>query len=153
MTIGGQWEDNNMAEYKHYENKFVKMTTQISDVDAEKLEKEADEGIKIYTDYGEFVFFPSSVITDSAGEPIIYIKFNHEEKLALYHYTQHPESRKAVDDLKMVILVANKTSGHNYAVRDIMDYITEIEKVSQQLKDGEIQLKDGIHPDMKDALK
>ena len=96
-----------MAEYKHYENKFVKMTTQISDVDAEKLEKEADEGIKIYTDYGEFVFFPSSVITDSAGEPIIYIKFNHEEKLVTYHHTQHPESRKAANDFKMVIMMTN----------------------------------------------
>lgn len=142
-----------MVEYKHYENKFVKMTTQISDEDAEKLEKDAEGGIKIYTDYGEFVFFPRMVIKDPVGEPILYVKFNGEEKLVTYHYTRHPESRKAVDDLKMIVLAANKTSGHNYAVRDIMDYITEIEKVSQQLKDGEIQLKDGIHPDMKDALK
>lgn len=142
-----------MAEYKHYENKFIKMTTEISDEDAEKLKKDAEGGIKIHTDYGEFVFFPSNVITDPVGEPILYIKFNHKEKLVLYHYTQHPESRKAVNDFKLTIMMTNKISGHNYAVRDIMDYIAEIEKLAQKLKDGEIQLKDGIHPDMKDALK
>lgn len=142
-----------MAEYKHYENKFVKMTTQISDEDAEKLKKDAEGGIKIHTDSGEFVFFPSNVITDPVGDPILYIKFNHKEKLVLYHYTQHPESRKAVNDFKLVIMTTNKISGHNYTVRDIMDYIAEIEKLAQKLKDGEIQLKDGIHPDMKDALK
>lgn len=142
-----------MAEYKHYENEFVKMTTEISDADEEKLKKEADGGIKICTDYGEFVFFPSNVITDPVGDPILYIKFNHKEKLVLYHYTQHPESRKALNDFKMVITMANKINRDNYTIRDIMDYITEIEKLGQQLKDGEIQLKDGIHPDMKDALK
>lgn len=50
-------------------------------------------------------------------------------------------------------MIANKMSGSDYAVRDIMDYITEIEKLTQKLRDGDIQLKDGIHPDMKDALK
>lgn len=145
-----------MPEYKHYENKFVKMTTQISDEDAEKLKKDAEGGIKIYTDFGEFVFFPSNVITDPVGDPILYIKFKHKEKLVLYHYTQHPESRKAVNDLKLSIMMANKISkmsGNDYVVRDITDYISEIEKLAQKLQDGEIQLDDGVHPDMKDALK
>lgn len=141
-----------MNEYKHCENKFIKMTTEISEEDAEKLKKE-EGGIKIYTDFGEFVFFPNKVITDPVGDPILYLKFNHEDKLVTYHYTQHPESRKAVDDFKSVIMLANKMSGNDYAVRDIMDYIAEIEKLSRQVRDGEIQLKDGIHPDMKDALK
>jgi hypothetical protein len=145
-------EDNNMDEYKHYENKFIKMTTEISEEDAEKLKKE-EGGIKIYTDYGEFVFFPSNVITDPVGDPILYIKFKHKEKLVLYHYTQHPESRKAVNDFKLSIMMTNKISGHDYVVRDIMDYIAEIEKLTKKLQDGDIQLKDGIHPDMKDALK
>lgn len=137
---------------KHYENDFIKMT-QISDKDAENLKKVAEGGIKIYTDFGEFVFFPSKVITDPVGDPILYIKFNHKEKLVLYHYTQHPESRKAADDFKLTIMMANKMSGSFYAVRDIMDYITEIEKLTQKLLDGDAQLKDGIHPDMKDTLK
>lgn len=62
---------------KHYENDFIKIT-QISEEDAEKLKKDAEKGIKIYTDFGEFVFFPSKVITDPVGEPILYIKFNHK---------------------------------------------------------------------------
>ena len=73
--------------------------------------------------------------------------------MVLYHYTDHPESRKAANDFKLSIMIANKMSGSDYAVRDIMDYITEIEKLTQKLRDGDIQLKDGIHPDMKDALK
>lgn len=142
-----------MSEYKHYENKFIKMTTQISDEDAEKLKKDAEGGIKIYTDFGEFVFFPSSVITDPAGEPMLHIKFNHKEKLVLYHYAQHPQSRKALNDFKLAMMMANKMSCSDYVVRDIMDYISEIEKVAQKLRDGDIQFKDGIHPDMKDELK
>src|SRR3990167_6816625 len=108
-------EDNSMAEYKHYENKFVKMT--ISDEDAEKLKKDAEGGIKIYTDFGEFVFFPSKVITDPVGDPILYIKFKHKEKLVLYHYTQHPGSRKAANDFKLAMMMANKMSESDYVVR------------------------------------
>lgn len=34
-----------------------------------------------------------------------------------------------------------------------MDYLKEIEKIVEQLKDGKIELKDGIHPDMKNAFE
>lgn len=139
-----------MVEYKHYENEKIRLT--VSDGDTEKLKKDAENGVKIVTDFGEFVFFPSKVVVDPVGDPILYIKFNHKERLVLFHYTRHPESRMAAENFKLAIMMAYKMTGVNYAVRDIMEYITEIEKVTKKLEDGEIPLKEGVHPDMKDAI-
>ena len=141
-----------MTEYKHFENKAVRMTS-VSDEDLDKLKKDTEAGINIYAEFGEFTFFPSNVIEDHLGDPILYVKFNHKEKLVLYHTTQHPESRQALEKFKLSIMIASTISNENYVVRDIMDYIKEIEKVAKDLKDGKVKLKDGIHPSMKDAFK
>ncbi len=139
-----------MVEYKHYENEKISMT--VSDGDTEKIKKDAENGVKIITDFGEFVFFPSKIIVDPVGDPILYIKFNHKERLVLFHHTRHPESRMAASKFILAITMANKMTGANYVVRDIMEYIAEIEKVTKKLKDGDITLKEGVHPDMKDAI-
>ena len=141
-----------MVEYKHYENNAIRMTS-VSDEEADKIKKDAESGIKIKTEFGEFIFFPSNEMLDPVGDHILYIKFNHKEKLVLYYMTQHPESRNALDMLKTSIMMTNMIRGENYVVRDIMDYIEDIEKVAMELKDGKIKLRDGVHPDMKDVFK
>lgn len=138
-----------MSNYKHFENDAIRMT--IADGN-EELKKDLDKGIKIKTEYGEFIFMPTCMISDHAGDPIIYFKFNHREKLVLYHMTQHPDGMNAFTSLRNVVDIANRTIKEGYIVRDIMDYIKETEKVVKKLKDGDIELKDDIHPDMKYAF-
>ena len=141
-----------MAE-KYYENDAVRMTSCTS---GDKIKKIPKDGIKIKTEFGEFEFFPSQEIVDPVGDPIIYIKFNHKEKLILYHTTNHPERRRALEKFKASVMMANTMSRGklgNYIVRDIMDYVEEIEKITEDFKSGKIKFKDGIHPEMKDVFE
>ena len=135
---------------RHYENDAVRMTS------CSAIKQLPKGGIKIKTESGEFEFFPSKEIVDPVGDTILYVKFNHKERLVLYHTTNHPESRQALEKFKISIMMANMMSRgklENYVVRDIMDYIKEIEKIAEDFKGGKIKFKDGIHPEMKDVFK
>lgn len=137
-----------MVEYKHYENEAVRMTS-AEDI---KIGPDPESGIKIKTEKGEFTFFPSVAIKDLLGDPILYVKFNRKEKLVLYHITEHSESKQAAEKLKTFSTIVEEY-GEDWAVCDIMHYIKEIEKLDEELKEGKIVLKDGIHPSMKEAIK
>lgn len=130
--------------YKHFENEFLKMTLSKDDVATKK-----DDGVVIKTDLGEFTFYPNREIRDHMGDVLLYVKFNHKEHLILCYMTDHPESRRTFHAFQMVVLLANKMKGENYVVRNLMDYLDEIGKVYKELERGDIEFKDGIHPDMK----
>lgn len=124
---------------KHFENEMIRLT---KCTDEEDLKSSEEGGILIKYKDIEFIFFPTMVIKDPTGLVVFGFKFNHKEKLLLYYQLSNSDTSEL---LKALIFLA-KVRG--YQLRDIYEYLPEIYKTSLKIAKGEIDLKDGPHPDM-----
>lgn len=86
------------------------------------------EGIKLKTEIGDFIFCPTFIIKDKLENPLLHLRFIRKEKLVLYHTTESPDSKQAVEKLKTKFISITKGYGEDWIVSDIMEYLKEIDK-------------------------
>lgn len=144
-------------DFKHTETDTQNLTTvNMGSSDgkktAEELKKKYEKRsilVKIKDDNGveqEFYAVDFKTFTDHAGDPVLHFKFK-KKNLILYLTTPHPDSLKCLQDLK------NSVLGFTFKI-EIRDFTEDIKEMLRMLQQKEgLDLKDGIHPGMKDYLK
>ena len=137
---------------KHIETDFYRATI----IEDPELVKKQDTkgGIKVPYEYKgkvhEIMFFPGMTIFDSAGDPILYYKISHKERLVLYLMTGHPDSQSAAITLSDGLAIFFGITGKKYQIKNVMDYFL---KMLEDMESGKFTLdgkpaefKSGPHP-------
>lgn len=130
---------------KHYEGDKIRLT-QVDDFDQVKnLDEKSGIPIK-YKDI-EFIFYPTMVVKDPTDLIIFAYKFNHKERLILYYNLPHPDTDKMIQILKVVSEI------NGYQLSNIYEYLPEMYETGQKLSKGEIELEEGVHPNMNEYIQ
>ena len=138
---------------QHYEDEKVRVSyIPMGEMSEEELKKDLDEkerlkqmGLVITWEGNEFVLKGFTSWQDTVTkEWILHYKFNHKERLLLYLKTNHPRC----EEMLHVVSILSKLRG--YQVRNIYDYIEHMMTLHDKAKAGELEFKDGPHPNMQD---
>ena len=138
----------NNDKYSHFETDLIRGIV-VEDGTSSKIKP--GSGIKIKIEDPEFdkegcemELIGFTTICDKAGDEVLYVKFNHKEKLILYYETPHTESRRALELFKEI-----ESLVLNYQVRDMRDYLKECYRNIKAKEAGRLKTKPGKHPDMR----
>lgn len=145
-----------LPEYSHSETTHGRMTVINNTEKVKKLIEVGDEPGTITLKYpdptpenpeNEFAIKLTGFakIADAAGDEVLYIKEKAEENLLVFLLTKHPDSRRALTELRIALI---KNGLERVVFQNIEDTIKEMMAQCKSIMAGTIKPEPGVHPKM-----